>query len=129
MGCFHSFQTDNVLKQHERLCDNHNYCHIDMPTRDTSKYNYGEKSLKIPWIIHADFECLLIKQELYQNNPEESYTEKKSIHESCGYPIDLVILFDSKQDKHSFYRGRHCTKTFCEDLKKHAIKIINFKKI
>ena len=77
MGCFHSFQTDNALKQHERLCDNHNYCHIDMPTRDTSKYNHGEKSLKIPWIIHADFECLLIKQELYQNNPEESYTEKK----------------------------------------------------
>ena len=129
LGCLHSFRTDNKLKKHERLCNNHDYCHVEMPTRDnnTLKYNHGEKSLKVPWVIYADFECLLIKQQLCQNNPEESYTEKKSIHESCGYSIDLVSSFDSKQDKHSFYRGRDCSKKFCEDLKKHAIKIINFK--
>ena len=128
LGCLHSFRTDNKLKKHERLCNNHDYCHVEMPTRDnnTLKYNHGEKSLKVPWVIYADFECLLIKQQLCQNNPEESYTEKKSIHESCGYSIDLVSSFDSKQDKHSFYRGRDCSKKFCEDLKKHAIKIINF---
>ena len=40
------------------------------------------------------------------NNPEESYTEKKSFHESCGYSKDLVSLFDSEQDKRSFDRGR-----------------------
>ena len=34
--------------------------------------------------------------------------------------------FDSKQDKHSFYREKDCTKKFSKDLKKHAIKIINF---
>ena len=99
-----------------------------MPTRDnnTLKYNHGEKSLKVPWVIYVDFECLLIKQQLCQNNPEESYTEKKSIHESCGYSIDLVSSFDSKQDKHSLYRAKDCTKKFSKDLKKHAIKIINF---
>ena len=110
LGCLHSFRTDNALKKHERLCNNHDYCHIEMPTRDnnTLKYNHGEKSLKVPWVIYADFECLLIKQQLCQNNPEESYTEKKSIHESCGYSINLVSSFDSKQDKHSYYRGKDC---------------------
>ena len=39
----------------------------------------------------------------------------------------VVSSFDSKQDKHSYYRGRECSKSFCEDLKMHAIKIINFK--
>ena len=99
-----------------------------MPTRDNStlKYNHGEKSLKIPWVNYADFECLLIKEQSCQNNPKESYNERKCIHESCGYSIDLVSSFDLKQDKHSFYRGRDCSKKFCEDLKKHAIKIINF---
>ena len=52
---------------------------------------------------------------------------KKSVHESCGYSIYLANSFDSKQDKHSFNRGRDCTKNFFEDLKKHALKIINFK--
>ena len=28
LGCLHSFQTDNALKRHERLCNNHNYFHI-----------------------------------------------------------------------------------------------------
>ena len=99
-----------------------------MPTRDnnTLKYNHGEKSLKVPWVIYVDSESLLIKQQLCQNNPEESYTEK-SVHESCGYSIYLANSFDSKQDKHSFNRGRDCTKNFCVDLKKHAFKIINFK--
>ena len=64
LGCLHSFRTDNKLKKHERLCNNHDYCHVEMPTRDnnTLKYNYGEKSLKVLWVIYADFECLLIKE-------------------------------------------------------------------
>ena len=100
-----------------------------MPTRDnnTLKYNHGEKSLKVPWVIYADFECLLIKQQLCQNNPKECYAEEKSIHGSCGYSIDWVSSFDSKQVKHSFYRGKDCAKKFSKDSKKHAIKIINFK--
>ena len=49
-----------------------------MPTEDnnTLNYNHGEKSLKVPWVIYADFECLLIKQQLCQNNPNDFYTEK-----------------------------------------------------
>ena len=127
--CLHSFLTDNALKKHERLCNNHDYCHVEMPTKDNNilKYNHGEKPLKSPWVIYADFECLPIKQQSCQNNPNNSYTERKAIHEPCGYSIDLVSSFDSKKDVHSFYRGRDCTKKFCEDLKKHTIKIINLK--
>ena len=46
LNCLHSFRTDNVLKRHERLCDNNDYCSVEMPTQanNTLKYNYGEKS-------------------------------------------------------------------------------------
>ena len=43
------------------------------------KYNHGEKSLKAPFIIYADLECLLEKMYSCQNNPEKSYTEKKKL--------------------------------------------------
>ena len=78
LGCLHSFRTDNKLKRHERLSNNHDYCHAEMPTRDnnTLEYNHGEKSLKVPWVIYVDSKSLLIKQQLSQNNPEESYIEK-----------------------------------------------------
>ena len=63
LGCLHSFRTDNGLKRNERLCDNNDYCHVEMPTKDnkTLKYNHGEKSLKAPFTIYADLESLLIK--------------------------------------------------------------------
>ena len=41
------------------------------------KYNHGEKSLKTPFVIYADLECLLLKQQSCQNNPNESYTKEK----------------------------------------------------
>ena len=128
LGCLHSFRTDNALKKHERLCDNNDYCHVEMPTEDNNKlkYNHGEKSLKAPFAIYADLECLLIKQQSCQNNLNESYTERKAMHEPCGYSLDLVSSFDSKQNKHNFYRGKDCIKRFCSDLKELATKIIDY---
>ena len=128
LNCLHSFRTDNALKRHERLCDNNDYCNVEMPTQfnKTLKYNHGEKSLKTPFVIYADLECLLIKQQSCQNNLNESYTERKAMHEPCGYSLDLVSSFDSKQNKHSFYRGKDCIKKFCRDLKELRTKIINY---
>ena len=64
LGCLHSFRAGNKLKKHEKLCNNHNQCHVEMPTRDnnTLKYNHGEKSLKAPSVMYIDLESLLIKQ-------------------------------------------------------------------
>ena len=71
-------------------------------------------------------ECLLLKQQSCQNNPNESYTERKAIHEPCGYSLDLVCSFDSKEDKHSFYRGNDCIKKFCSELKELGTKVVNY---
>ena len=59
LGCLHSSRTDNALKKHESLCDNHDYCHVEIPAKDnnTLKYNHREKSLKLPYTFYANFEC------------------------------------------------------------------------
>ena len=63
LNCFHSYRTLNKLKKHERVCNNHDYCRIDMPEEhEKIKYLPGEKSLKAPFIICADLECLLKKR-------------------------------------------------------------------
>ena len=53
--------------------------HLKIPDEDNKilKYIPGEKSLKVPFIIYADLECLLQKINTCQNNPDKSYTEKK----------------------------------------------------
>ena len=51
------------LKKHEKICKDHDFCHVKMPNKNNKflKYNPGEKSLKVPFIIYADLECLLEK--------------------------------------------------------------------
>ena len=91
----------------------------------TLKNNYGEKSLKIPFVIYADLECFLLKKQPCQSNPNEFYNERKAIHRPCVYALNLVSLFDSKQNKRRFYRGKDCIKRFCSDQKELRTKIIN----
>ena len=57
-----------------------------MPIKDNKiwKYNHGEKSLKVLFMIYADLECLLKKTHACQNGPEKSYTEKKTKHTPSG---------------------------------------------
>ena len=102
-GCLHLFRTDSALKRHERLCGNNDYCHVEMPTKDDKKFKYndGEKSLKAPFSIYADLECLLIKQQCCQNNPKESYTQRKAKHEPSGHALSLIKSFDLRENKHS----------------------------
>ena len=61
LNCFHAFRTKNKLEEHKNICENHEYCHVEMPTKDNNiiKYNQGEKSIKLPFVIYADLECLL----------------------------------------------------------------------
>ena len=61
LNCFHSYRTEKNIKKHERVCNDHDYCFVQMPNDDNKilKYNYGEKSLKVLAFIYADLECLL----------------------------------------------------------------------
>ena len=45
------------------MCENNKYCKIEMPTEKNHiiKYNQSDKSLKLPFIIYADLECILNK--------------------------------------------------------------------
>ena len=84
LNCFYSYRTLNKLKKHERVCNNHNYCHIDIPEEEGEnilKYSPGDKLLKASFIIYADLECLPKKEQFCQNNPENlTYIQKLSIN-------------------------------------------------
>ena len=54
------------------------------------KYLPGEMSLKFPFIIYVDLECLLKRVQSSQNNPENSYTEKKDKHKPSGHAWCLI---------------------------------------
>ena len=78
LNCFDSYRTENKLEAHKKICESHDYCHVEMPTKNNNiiKCNHGEKSVKLPFVIYADLECLLEKMSTCINNPNESSTTK-----------------------------------------------------
>ena len=62
------------------MSNKHATFRIEMPKwfEKILKDNPGENSLKAPFAIYLDLECLLKKEQSCQNSPEKSYTEKKS---------------------------------------------------
>ena len=59
LNCFHSYTTEKKLRKHERICNDNDFCHVKMPDEDNKilKYILGEKSLKVPFTIYADYLC------------------------------------------------------------------------
>ena len=130
LNCFRAYTTKNRLKRHIEVCKNHDYCCVEMPHEDNKilKYNHGEKSMKTPFIIYADLECLLEKISTCYDSPEKSSTTKINKHTPSGYSLFTHCSFDETKNKLNHYRGKNCMKNFCLDLRKHATKIINYEK-
>ena len=101
-----------------------------MPTKDNNiiKYNQGEKSIKLPFIVYVDLECLLQKMSTSQNNLKESSTTEINKHTPSDYSLFTHCSFDKTKNKLDYYRGKDCMKKFCKDLRTHATKIINYEK-
>ena len=130
LNCFHSYRTKNKLEAHKKICENHDYCHVEKPIKDnnTIKYNHGKRSMKLSFLIYADLECLLEKMSTCQNNLNKSSTTKINKHTPSGYSIFTSCSFDESKNKINYYRGDDCMKKFCKDLREHAMKIINYEK-
>ena len=57
LNCFHSYTSKRKLKKHERICKDHDFYDIIMSDEHNKilKYNLGERSSKVPFIIYTDF--------------------------------------------------------------------------
>ena len=92
------------------------------------KYNQKDKSMKVPFIVYSDLECLLEKTNTCYNNPEKSSTTKINKHTPSGYSSFTHCSFDTAKNKLDYYRGKNCMKNFCLELREHVTKIINYEK-
>ena len=62
------------------------------------------------------------------SNPQNSSTEKLEKHLPSGFSMSTISSFKSIENEHDVYRSKDCMKMFCEFLREHAMKIVNFKR-
>ena len=90
------------------------------------KFSQYQRSDKAPFFIYAERECIIEKTDGCKNDTENSSIAKVSEHIPSGFSKSTTSSFRSIENKHNVYIGYDCMKKFCESLKEHAIKIMNF---
>ena len=105
-------------------------CSIITPSEDTKiiEFDKYQKPDKVQFVIYADLENLIDKIDGCKSNSENSSPTKLGKHILSCFLTSTILSFISIENKHDVYIGKDCMKKFCESLRKHAIKIINFKK-
>ena len=92
------------------------------------RFNQYKNSDKASFIIYADFEFIIEKNNGCKNNPENSSTTNVSEHFPSSFSMSAISSFGSIENKHVVYREKDCMKNFCEFLREQAMIIINFEK-
>ena len=127
LNCLHSYTTKDRLKKHQKICENHEYCKLEMPKKGSVLKNISaEKSIMTPFAIYADLESILEKISGCENNPEKLSTIKVNKHIASAYSLFSRCLFDKTKNKLDYYRDKNCMKNFSLALREHAEKIINY---
>ena len=124
LNCFYSCSAKEKLKKHKDVCENHDYCYVEMPREDNkiSKYNHGEKPMKVPFIIYADLGSLLEKMRTCHDNPKKLSTTKINKQTFSGYSLFTNCSFDATKNKLDCYRDKDSMEKFCKNLKEDAKK-------
>ena len=80
--------------------------------------NY-RKQMKLPYVIYADFEALIIKFLRCERaeGQKVSNTEKTELHEACGFSF-MVVRSNGRASKPFVYRGENAMELFFKELLK-----------
>ena len=128
LNCLHFFRTKNKMELNKKVCKDKDFCNGIMSFAGTGilEFNQYQKSDRAAIILYAYLQCIVEKIDECKNNPEHLYTTKVCKSIPSGLPMSTISLFRSIKYKHGVYRGNNCMKKFCEYLRDHAMKIINF---
>ena len=124
--CLHGYSRKELLERHKPECKGL----LKSPTR-TEMLKEGEnkmsftnfhKQMKVPYVIYADFECILEKIDGCEPSPDKSFTVKTEKHEPCGFSY-IAVRSDGKLFGPFTYRGRDAVYVFLRWLQNHEIEM------
>ena len=85
--CLNTFKTEKSLASHHEYCKSHEAIKIELPEKGTKiSFQNHNRSMRVPFIVYADFESCTPQLSTCQPNPDESYTKRYQKHT----PADFV---------------------------------------
>ena len=86
--CLNTFNCDKSLPSHHEYCRSYEAIKIELlEERSEISLENHNRSMRVPFIVYADFESFIQQLSTCQSNPEKSYTNQYQKHP----PADSVI--------------------------------------
>ena len=133
LNCLHSFAAEKNPELHKKVCKNEDFCRVIIPSKDTKILEFTQYQIsdKAPFIIYVELEYLIekidVKIILKSHLQQNEHIPLVGDHIPSGFSMSTISSFKTIENEHGVYRGKDCMKMFCESLRDHAMKIINFK--
>ena len=124
--CLHGYSRRKLLERHKPECKGL----LKSPTR-TEMSKEGEnkmsfknfyKQMKAPYVVYADFECVLKKIATCKPDDKKSFTVKTEKHEPCGFHY-VVVRNDGQTFGPYNYRGENAVYVCLKYLQDHEKEI------
>ena len=100
----------DLLDQQKPLCEKHGAQCTELPSGKDKFMTF--KMLNVPFVIYADFECIL--------SPLQNGKNKTNLHEPCGYSYLVVSALDEEQRDVVCYRGDDVVEHLSDDMIKES---------
>ena len=137
-NCLLGYSSEEALSKHWSYCKEHSCVRVELPKEGTfMKFTNIERSMRVPFVIYADFESYIIPINTCDPDEEQSFTKQYQKHIPSSF-CNYIKCFDD-----TVYKGKLVTYTamsetddvagkFVEsiekDVKRIYNKILKFKK-
>ena len=117
--CLHGYSRRDLLERHKPECKGllKTPTRTETPKQDENKMAFKNfhKQMKAPYVVYADFECILRKMSTCEPDSRKSFTMKTEKHEPCDF--SYVIARSDGQTYGPFtYRGVDAVFEFLRSL-------------
>ena len=122
--CFHGFGSDKLLHNHRDYCQNYGHQVVTYPGPKEKEMKFTQigKMLRVPFVIYADFECILEKMEEGEEDVEDG--KKKNRHTPCGYSYLVVSDDENYQPEIVTYSDENVLEHFFDNILRETEKLM-----
>ena len=118
-NCLHGFPSEISKDKHEGYCKANKAVRIEMPSwKPYVEYSNGQYQLKVPFMMYADFESLLVK-------PPEGEEGVVNAREPLGWCVKSEFVHGEVSNPIKLYRGKDCIEKFCQHIVCEAKRLYN----
>ena len=110
--CLNTFNSEKSLASHHEYCKSHEAIKIELPEEGSKiSFKNHNRSVRVPFIVYADFESFTPQLSTCQPNPDNSYTKQYQKHNPSGFCYHIKCFDDTLYSQQPVT----CVKEFNED--------------